>query len=95
MRGCCVTFQIKIQVVISVRLHLQHHLLSNTRGEPHFIVGSGQQSVEVCFPVQEAEENIEKVLDVSGVLQDPQQSVVVHLCHLHVCFDLLQQPADV
>lgn len=64
------------------KLHLEHHLFSHTRRKPHFVVWTRQQAIEVRLAVQKPEIDLEKVLDVSNVLQDPQQSVVVHFCHL-------------
>lgn len=78
------------------KLHLKHHLFSHTRRKAHFVVRTRQQAIEVRLAVQKPKIDLEKVLDVSNVLQNPQQSVVVHFCHLqwrrHRDFNVSRSP---
>lgn len=68
--------------VPQLKIHLEHHLLRHSWGEAHSVVRTRQQPVKVRLSVQKAKVDLQKVLNVPNVLEDPQQSVVVHLCHL-------------
>lgn len=57
--------------------YLKHHFLSDSRWEAHAVVGAAEEAIKVRLSVEEPEINLQESLNVSDVLQDPEQRIII------------------